>query len=550
MQEVSEKWKSAHKQTLLNEGFVEVSLAIADPDSLADNKEVQDNGAIYISNSSELTNGVEKSPTPYCTLEQNLWVLDGNRKHIPESANGSEGFVSDVMSDDVCAFTDKIPTLTIDFSKEFTSIIPGVTITWSEVYNEFATDFLVRAFNGDTVVAEREVLGNRSVTSPVLLDISGYDRIVVYVKKWCLPNRRARVEEIFIGLKKVYTKSDLFDFTHTQSASLLSLALPKSEIKYSVNNLNGEFNPYNDSGLSKYIKERQEVKTRYGLKMNDGTIEWIKGGTFYLSDWYAKQNGLTADFTARDKFEYLTDVYKDWKFTPNTRRDMYDLAELLLNAANLPEGSAGWSIDESLKGVQNFGMFTTAPLPEDTIGNNLQLVANAAKCVLYQDREGVIRIEPLKLNAIYDTDYEISSFNSYSKAEISLSKPIRQVKVKTYSYPWNDEGTGLGDITSEEVSYPADNEISKDTTGETIILDNPIITNKQGALELAEHMYSYLKNRKILESSWRADTRLDALDVVKIPHNYITDQVCMTDVEVKYNGAFRATGKGEVISNG
>ena len=36
MQTVSENWKSVHKQALLNESYVEVSLDIADPDSLAD----------------------------------------------------------------------------------------------------------------------------------------------------------------------------------------------------------------------------------------------------------------------------------------------------------------------------------------------------------------------------------------------------------------------------------------------------------------------------------------------------------------------------------
>lgn len=539
MQEVSEKWKSAHKQTLLNEGFVEVSLDIADPDSLADNKDVQDNGAIYISNSSELTNGVEKSPIPYCTLEQNLWVLDGNRKHIPESATRSEGFVSDVMSDDACAFTGKIPTLTIDFSKEFTSIIPGVTITWSEVYNEFATDFLVRAFNGDTVVAEREVLGNKLVKSPVLLDISGYDRIVVYVKKWCLPNRRARVEEIFVGLKKVYTKSDLFDFTHKQSATPISLALPKSEIKYSVDNVNGEFNPYNNSGLSKYLKERQEVKVRYGLKLNDGTIEWIKGGTFYLSEWSAKQNSLTAEFGARDLLTFMGTIYEDKHDL--SERSLYDLAEMVLTKANLPlnrDGSVKWRIDESLREI-----YTNAPLPKDTLANCLQLIANAGVCDLYQDRDGTLCIESHKYNPSIN-DYSITMVNSYSKPEVTLVTPIGEVDILQYTYAKGDKGI---ESTTELVDVGAGY-----NRGEgRIELDNPLVTDRLVAVDLAAHtIHNYNERRMTLDFSWRPDPRLDALDVITTHNDYNTQQVRMTDIEYKFNGAFRATGKGEVISNG
>lgn len=539
MQEVSEKWKSAHKQTLLNEGFVEVSLDIADPDSLADIKEVQDNGAIYISNSSELTNGVEKSPTPYCTLEQNLWVLDGTRKHIPESATRSEGFVSDVMSDDACAFTDKIPTLTIDFSKEFTSIIPGVTITWSEVYNEFATDFLVRAFNGDMVVAEREVLGNRSVTSAVLLDISGYDRIVVYVKKWCLPNRRARVNEIFVGVKKVYTKSDLFDYSHKQSVSPLSFALPKNEIKYSVGNVNGEFNPYNNSGLSKYLKERQEVKTRYGLKLNDGTIEWIKGGTFYLSEWSAKQNGLTAEFGARDLLTFMGNIYEDKHDL--SQRSLYDLAEMVLTKANLPlnrDGSVKWRIDESLREI-----YTNAPLPKDSLANCLQLIANAGRCDLYQDRDGILCIEKHELGQ-EATDYSITPVNSYSKPEVTIVTPIGEVDVMQYTYTNGDKGIeSTTDLVGMGMGY---------NKGEgKLELDNPLITTERLAIDLGAYtLYNYAERRMTLDFSWRPDLRLDALDVITTENDYNTQQVRITDVEYKFNGAFRATGKGEVISNG
>jgi hypothetical protein len=280
--------------------------------------------------------------------------------------------------------------------------------------------------------------------------------------------------------------------------------------------------------------------------MDDGSIEWVNGGKFYLSDWYAKQNGLTADFTARDKFEFLTAVYEDEPYVSPMRRDLYTLATKLLEAANLPEGSDGWFVDESLKGINNLDMYTTAPLPTDTIANNLQLVANAGRCVLYQDRDGKIRIEPINLD---DTDYEISSFNGYSKPEISLSKPLRQVKVKAYSYTWNDDTNGL-DINNVELSYPADADIPTGATGETIIVDNPIITNNNMGRSLAEWMYSYLKNRMTLEVSWRADVRLDALDILKIRNDYNTNRVRMTDVEYTYNGAFRATGKGKVIGNG
>lgn len=535
MQTVSENWKNVHKQTLLNESFVEVSLDVTDPDALAD-ASPQDNGAVYISDSSALTNGVDKAPSPYCTLEQNIWLLDGGRKALPESDYGESGYVGDALSDAQCVFSDKMPLITINFSKVFTNLIPGITITWSATYGEFADTFAVIAYNGDTIVAEKEVIGNRSVKSLVMLDISNYDKIVIQVRKWCLPYHRARVEEIFVGMNKVYSKSNLFGYSHKQSVDPLSTSLPKNEIKFSIDNVNGEYDPFNPQSMAKYLMERQEVKARYGLKLNDGSVEWIKGGTFYLSEWYAKQNGIVADFAARDILEFMSDIYYD-SITEIKLRSLYDLATSVLESSGLPlnsDGTVKWVIDDSLKSI-----FTTAPLPEDTRANCLQLIANVAVCVLHQDRSGTLHIEPLPYNEL-DT-YVISSFNSYSKPEITLSKPIKQVRVNVYYYEISDDGIKS---SKRQIGYPE----QPNTIGETITIDNPLIDDDEVAVFLAQAAYKHFtRHREEFDFSWRADVRVDALDVINRPHEWNEDIVRMTDVEFKFNGAFRGTGKGRGI---
>ena len=542
--EREQEWKNIHKRALLNESFVEVSLDIADPDALAD-ASADDNGAIYTSDSSQVTRQVDKITHPYCTLEQNLWCLDGSRTAIPESGFEDDAYTSDVLCDETCVFSAKRPTITIDFNETHSKIIPGITVTWSSTYGECADTFEIIAYNeSNAVVAQTEVTGNKAVKTLVPLEIVNYKRVVIIIKKWCLPNRRARVEGILVGLNKVYGKPALFEYSHKQSVDPVSTSLPKFEIKFSVDNIEGEYNPHNPQGLAKYLMERQEVKARYGLKFDDGSIGWIDGGIFYLSEWYAKQNGMTADFTARDLLEFMSEVHTD--IHDLSERSLYELATEILTAAHLPVGNNGtsrWLIDESLLNIK-----TTAPLPVDTLANNLQLIANMAKCVLYQDRDGILRIEPLngsETDTSYDTDYEINSFNSYSKSEISLSKPLRQVRVKVYTYTAGDDG-----IESEtaEVEYPAS--VPANVVGETLVIDNPLVTSSERALALGEWMYNHLRHRMTLDSSWRADVKLDALDIVKNVNAYNTRRVRMTEVEFKYNGAFRGTGKGKVIENG
>ena len=546
MQGVSESWKNAHKQSLLNESYVEVSLGITDPDALADSSP-QDNGAVYISDSSGLTDEVEKHRTPYSTLEQNLWVLDGARKAIPEQVEEGDiedCYIGEALCDDTCVFSSKIPVITINFSKVFTKSIPGITITWSGTYGEFAESFVVMVYNGDTKIAEKEVLGNRTITTFVPIDITDYNRIVLMITKWCLPHHRARVEEIFLGLKKVYDKTSLFDYTHTISVHPVSLALPKSEISFSIDNVSGEYNPQNPSGISKYLTERIELKSRYGLKMSDGSVEWIKGGTFFLSEWYAKQNGLTAEFVAKDLLGFMSAIYKE-EVEEIKDRSFYDLAEMVFRSAKLPltsDGRERWVIDESLKSIT-----TTAPLPEDTIANCLQLIANATLCKLYQDRDGVFHISPFSFKVRPDAsevlDYEISSSNSYTKPEITLAKPVGLLWVKCYTYTLDNSGVHSD---TQDIGH----QFMDEGEGETIIIDNPLVTDQLQCGKIAIWMYNYyLRWRKSLDFSWRGDVRLDGLDFIKNIGAYDSSRVLMTEVSYKFSGAFRATGKGKVIED-
>ena len=531
MQTVSQSWKNVHKQTLLNESYVEVSLDIADPDAIVDVSPI-DNGSAYISDISESVSEVNPPTIPYGTLEQNSWLLSGTRTSIPSENYADGGYVGDVLSNAECIFDKKIPTITINFSKVHSNIIPGITIVWGTAYDEFSEHFIVTAYNGDTIVAEKEVMDNKSVTSIVNMDIVNYDRIVIRILSWCLPNHRARIDEIFVGVRRVYSKTDLLSYSHNQTVDPISTSLPKMEIKFSIDNSDDSYNPYNPNGLSKYLMERQEIKTRYGLKLNDNTIEWIKGGSFYLSEWYAKQNGISADFVARDLLEFMSAHYKD-NVSAITERSLYDLAIQVFESAGLPlnsDGSVKWIVDNSLKDIK-----TKAPLPDDTMANCLQLIANMGCCVLYPDRNGTFHIEPINTTP---TDYVINQFNSYSKSEITLSKQIKQVIVKGYTYSIGEKGIE---------SITIDIAVNIGEVGETITVDNPLVTDIERARILGEWIGNYLKNRMTLKSAVRADVRLDALDLVTSENDYGANQVRMTNVDFTFNGAFRGTSEGRVI---
>jgi hypothetical protein len=201
-----------------------------------------------------------------------------------------------------------------------------------------------------------------------------------------------------------------------------------------------------------------------------------------------------------------------------------------------------------------------------------------------------------------ETDYSINLFNSYSKSDIALSKPLKEVTVPCYGYSVSTDASELykgnvaingtlevvitysetatnvsavvtggtvnsaqyysnacvlnitsagsvdivvsgNSLTSSSVAVTVTSEVK----GETITVDNPLITSHDRALSVGNWVENYMKNRMVLSSDWRADPRLDALDVVMNENDYNQNKVIMTSVEYSYNGGFKGNGEGRVI---
>ena len=593
MQTVSQAWKDNQKELLVSESFVDVSLRVVDPDAY-ESATATDNGHASISNTAQTVSEVDKDIKPYATLEKNLWVLDGSCEVIPSGTRGDCGYISEQISGENGVFASP-PILTIGFPEVQHNLIQGVTIEWGVAFGEYAVNFGVVAYNGDTPVASKIITGNTEMKSVVFLDIEGYDRIDIRIPKWCLPYRRARIANVLPGVEISYSKSNIFSFSHKQEVDPISSTLPKSEISFSIDNVDGSYDLNRSDNLSKYLIERQEVKARYGYKLGNKT-EWIKCGTFYMSEWDAKQSGNSADFKARDLLGFMEGTYHKGVYSEEGI-SLYDLAVDVLTDANLPllnDGSVKWLVDDSLKNV-----YTNTPLPIDTHANCLQLIANAGGCILYQDRNGILRLEKREGDI---TDYELSLFNCYSKPDLKLSNPLKQVDVSCYSHSVAAEQTELYKgrltvpgtteliITYSGTATDVSARVSNGTlnsatyyanvcvlnvtsngaawvyvygkvlttssvivttpsgaTGEVVTVDNPLISSDSMALNVGAWVESYMKNRKILSPQWRADPRLDANDVITNENSYGKENVLMTSVEYSYNGAFRGKGEGRVI---
>lgn len=519
MQTVSTQWKEAlgcydtpSRPNFVPVSFVEIEYGIIDPEAQA-NVQAYDNGSTAYSDTAQIVMDEPELFVDFATLELNNWTLNGNTTLQSSGTVGTGGFTSSVLCGADCTFESN-PLVTLTFDKVYTTVVPGLTIEWSNAYQEWASAFNVHVYNGSTLVQTINVTGNTTIKSVVSADITNYDKIVIEIVEWCLPFHRARIESIITGVITVFDKSSLLGYEHTNATDPLSLTLPENGIVFQLTNVDGEWNPDNPIGQVKYLIEQQPVTVRYGYKIGNA-IEWIKAGTFYMNGWDTPSNGISASFEASSLVQLM-----DAPYTVGTKTlTLSALAQSAFTQADLPtnaNGSAKWSIDSSLSSI-------SVTLPDNfnhTCAEVVQLCANAACCIVRVDRDGNINIEPLA-NTV--TDYLIDQFVSYSNAEYSLSKPLKSV------------------VVNETMAS-----VSAEQSGETQEIKNELIQSSSVATSVANWVKNMLVGRKTLNGDYRPDPRLDAADTITTQNKYATNTVIVTSVRYSYNGAFTGHFEGRV----
>lgn len=510
---VSDKWKTAQSEIVVPESFVKISYEVTEP-GLQELASITHNGAMEYADAADIVDTTDNVYPQYATLEHQSWVLDGTHDILPDAAPyGDTGYVSSFLSDQNSGFFMP-PAIRISFPLIRTQAIPGVVIMWSSAHEEYASRFRLTVYNGTEQVFSN-VYENESVLTTCEFTLSEYTRVVIEILEWSMPYHRARIERVFLGLTQTYNKTDLISYTHSQSGDLLSGELPKNSVNFSLNNADGIWNPDNPTGNIKYLAERQQIKVQYGYKFDD-EIEWIDAGTFWISEWETASNGMEANFSARDALGFMSENY-----TGPRSGTLYNIAKYAFDHSDIPlldSGKPRYAISQNLAWLYTDFTDDTSDYTNAEI---VQLCANAACCVFFQDRNGILRVEPVRENT---SGYAIKKFASYTHPEFTLTKPLKHVSVNN----------GLG--TANNASF-----------GEVQTLENVMITDSSTAVRVAEWVRRTLADRKILSGEYRADPRLDVFDKIAVESKYgVNNAIYVTEIEYTYNGAFKGKYAGRV----
>lgn len=372
MQRMSKAYKEEQKNALRNEQSVYVYLGIF-------SREAQANAQI----SGEYTDfskpqGIfERIPFEayYVTAEQNFARVDGSQYFMPHDKDALalyQGAVTQKFGDDIVISFDpykelRIKGLTIDFGDYYPTLFM-LSNGWAEY----------------TYIYENDKPGIFTCDDEFL--VSEYIWIVPFAMVG--GNQRTRVLSIQFGKGFIFDNYSLISTSWKSKVAHLSDTLPSKTFSFTVDNLNRQFSADNPHSYVAFLQEQQEVEFEYGRKLDDGTVYRIPGGKLSLKSWTS--NDMQAKFTAVGKMDYVSSKYNKGNFYPDGI-SLYDLADAICKDA----GFTTYNIDTYLKKLK-----TKNPVPVEKHKALLQLIANAARAILYETRDGVIEIQTSFMPAV------------------------------------------------------------------------------------------------------------------------------------------------------
>lgn len=449
MQKVSKAYKEAMKNPLRNRGYIRSTIGIINSDAQNNARVLEsENNFAYFSDLKKPFNGYEVDRI-YAMPEQDFSKVDGSMYFLPLESSGFEyynnGLVSGVL----------LGSIRIDFSGESGLDIKGLTIDFGEYY---PTEFTVEWDHG-----AKEYQNNlaRFVTEDVFEGVSYF---VITAKTMVNGAGRLRIYDFICGIAKTFTNNQVRSYSFKDVVSPITESIPSQDMTLEVDNQDLYYSVDNPESALAFFEIGQEIRTAFGYDITgQGDIEWLAENTCYLKTWTA--DDVKAKFTATDRFDYLTGTYYRGKYYTDGI-SLYDLAIDVLNDAGITD-EREYYIDPYLKKIIVYN-----PIPAVKHSEALQIIANAGRCVLYQDRKKRIRMK-----ASFVPELAVSANNQEEFS--SLKNLIKNTEKAAYAIFSNDFSVVDGSLLfmPSDGNYKETGYVSKSISDESgDFTENPIIT--------------------------------------------------------------------------
>lgn len=448
MQLASKEYKEEMQQPFRNRAYIRVSIGVVNSD--AQNNAVLDKETelTYYSDGKKPFDGYTVSK-PYATAEQNFSKVDGSMYFLPKETDGYSYYNNGIVTKDI------LGAVYISFGGIVGLDIKGLTIDFGECY---PTQFTIQSDSGTKSYENDKQL----FTTEDAFDGSSY--FVITPITMLGGQDRMRIYQMIFGIANTFSNDKVINCSLKDYVSPISETIPSMDVSLTVDNQDLYYSPDNPESAIAYMEIGQEVKVSFGYDVSgNGDIEWLPETTTFLNTWSA--DDVQAKFTATDRFYQLTDTYYKGLYRPDGIT-LYDLALDVLNDAGI-EDEREFYLDPYLKRITVYN-----PLPAVKHSEALQIIANAGRCALYEDRANKIH---LKASFVPDMEVSVNNKTDYS----SIENLLKDNKKDAYAIASNDFSLVDGSLffMPKDGSYKETGYVSNsiaDVDGN--FTENPVIT--------------------------------------------------------------------------
>lgn len=401
------------------------------------------------------------------TLERNAWGLSVDYK-----AKSSQKFAfwSESISDAEGVF-ETPPQITLDFDSQYTAT--GLTFRFSPGANEYCSEIGV-AWYQNGVLKDNGTFYPSSVQYALENTVEAFDRIVISFNKTHLPNRRAKVEYVGIGIIREFDGKELTSASFIHELDLISDALP-------VNVMDASFHSSTDTEF--IFQKKQPVEAYDGESLI---------GVYYIES--GKRTGAR-DYTisCQDAIGTLDlDTYAGGIWLEDT--PIVDLISDVVKGAFVVDISSDLT-NATLRGY----------IPECTKREALQHIAFAAGvCV---DTSGT---EKIKVFAPATGEgAEMPASETYAGGSVATSDVVTAVSLTAYVIldraPYDDEEVlefNGHEYALWETTYMAENpNVSAGTLPKVVKYDGCYLINQGNGQVRANAILAHLMRRNLYTAS-------------------------------------------------
>lgn len=382
MIQTSDAYKAMMKKPMRNRGYISVALGVINQNAQGDvigsdqddarEKDYLSKGDVFKENTDLIT---------YGSLEQNFTKADGQFRFPPREGALQyldNGFVSGHWAGEFSLMfgnTHDIKGLTVEFlPTSYPTKLTIQTIDGEQTTHEYH-------FNNDSYLFETATTFGEIETITIIVDPidDPYDEF----GSRCMSGgvQKLHIKRILMGIGVNFQDDNIENMDLESSVNGISAEVSYKDLSLSVLDATGSFDVDQRESFINYLEPLQPISVSLGVDLDDGKKEWVKIADLKLKDWSSRQGRVS--FTATDVLTQNEDTYSHMVIQSRTAKSEFE--SILTSMGLTPDD---YIVDDNLASV-----YITNPIEENSHRDCLQLLANATRSIVYEDENGIVRVD-------------------------------------------------------------------------------------------------------------------------------------------------------------